>query len=337
MKILNYTKWLLAATLLLPCSMTSFANESSSEKAPTAEPELAEGQESEAIDVFQAIDEGLVDVKFVARSATKGRLVMTNKTEEPVEIQFPEAFAGVPVLRQFGGGGGGFGGGGLGGGGLGGGGGNQGVGGGLGGGGGGRGGGGRGGGGGGRFSIAPEKIERADVTLLCLDHGLKDPSSSKPYELRPIEDVVADAATVELVKAYGNGTLPFAASQAAVWHLNSGVSWIDLSNKLTGTARHAVRNRYFSPAEIRVAIALAHQAEAMTAGVELERPNWVPPRLRDHTPEQVEQLPISESESTRPDSGRGSFEKELSKGDFEFLKGQADSPGEKPQDPGPAE
>lgn len=333
MKIFNHTKWIVAVTLLFPSSVTSFADESDLPKASAANPQIAEEQESDAIDVFQAIDDGLVEVKFVARSATKGRVVMTNKTDKPVEIQFPEAFAGVPVLRQFGGGGG-FGGGGLGGGGLGGGGGNQGVGGGFGGGGGGNRG---GGGGGGRFSIPPEKIERADVTLLCLDHGLKDPSSSKPYELRPIEDVVANAATVEVVKAYGNGSLPLASSQAAVWHLNSDVSWIELANKLSGTARHAVRNHYFSQAEIRMAIAISHQAEAMTADEELERRNWVPPRLREQTPEQVEELPVSESESIESESEQGSLDKELSTKDFEFLKGERDAPAADAQNPVPAE
>ena len=178
-------------------------------------------KKTEALDLFQAIDDGLVDVKFVARSDSKGRLVMTNKTDQPIDVEIPEVFAGVPVLSQFGGGGGGFGGGG---GGLGGGGGNQSVGGGGGRGGGGRGGGGRGGGG---FNIPPEKVTRVDVPLVCLDHGLKDPSSSKPYEIRPIEDVVDSPAVIEVVKAFANGELPRGASQAAVWHLNSEVSWID--------------------------------------------------------------------------------------------------------------
>ncbi len=239
-----------------------------------AEP-AAPAEEAKAIDLFQAIDDGLVDVKFVARSDSKGRLVMTNKTSEPIDVLIPEAFAGVPVLPQFGGGGGG---GGLGGGGGGG---SQSV----GGGGGGRGGGGRGGGG--RFNIQPEKVSRVDVPLICLDHGLKDPSSSKPYEIRPIEDVVDSPAVIEIVKAFANGELPRGASQAAVWHLHSDVSWIDLANKLTGTKRQFVRNPYFSGAEIRVAMAIVHQAEAMTAGQTVERRNWKSPSQKEFTEETV--------------------------------------------------
>ena len=241
------------------------------EKSEPGEPERAkadESKEASGLDLFQAIDDGLVEVKFVVRSDSKGRLVLTNKTDQPVDVQIPEAFAGVPVLKQFGGGGGG--GGGLGGGGGGG---NQSV-------GGGGGGGGRGGGGG-AFNIPPEKVERIDVTLICLDHGLKDPSSSKPYEIRPLEDVVDSPAVIEIVKAFANAELPRGACQAAVWHIHSNVSWIDLANKLTGTERQFVREPYFSGEQIRMAMAIVHQAKAMTEGVELERRNWKSPTEQD--------------------------------------------------------
>ena len=235
------------------------------------------------VDIFDAIDEGLVDVKFVARNSTQGRLVFTNNTKGPVRILVPEAFAGVPVvLKQFGGGGGGRGGGG---GGLGGGGGQQqSVGGGGGGGRGGRGGGGRRGGGGGVFNVAPERIGRLDVPLLCLDHGLRDPSSSKPYEIRPIEDVVDSPALIEIVKAYANGELPYSTSQAAAWHINSRVSWVDLASKLTGTIRSIVREPYFSSHEIQAAMAVVERAEAMTVGRQIKRRNWKPAKKQETRP-----------------------------------------------------
>ena len=263
MKFRELASWFFVLNVLL-FGLTSAQADESADASETD----AVAEEGEALELFQAIDDGLVEVKFVARSDSKGRLVMTNKTDEPIDVQIPEAFAGVPVLRQFGGGGGG---GGLGGGG--GGGGNQSV----GGGGGGRGGGGRGGGGGGRFNIQPEKIRRVDVPLVCLDHGLKDPSSSKPYEIRPIEDVVDSLEVIEVVKAFANGELPRGASQAAVWHMNSDVSWIDLANKLTGTKRQFVRDPYFSSTEIRMAIAIVSEAESMVAGKTHQRRNWNPP------------------------------------------------------------
>ncbi len=169
--------------------------------------------------------------------------------------------------------------------------------------GGGGGGGGRqgGGGGGGRFNIQPEKVRRVDVPLICLDHGLKNPSSSKPYEIRPIEDVVDSPAVIEVVKAFANGQLPRGASQAAVWHLHSEVSWIDLANKLTGTKRQFVRNPYFSGAEIRVAMAIVHQAEVMTAGQTVERRNWKSPSQKQFTEETVYDVYTPEVESAEAD------------------------------------
>ncbi|HYO23310.1 MAG TPA: hypothetical protein VEQ85_00010, partial [Lacipirellulaceae bacterium] len=96
----------------------------------------ASSDDPPVLDLFDAMQQDLVDAKFIARDAHRGRIVLTNKTKDPLNVAIPDAFIGVPqVQAQFGGGGGGFGGGG---GGLGGGGGQQSVGG---------GGGGRGGGG----------------------------------------------------------------------------------------------------------------------------------------------------------------------------------------------
>ncbi|QEG34148.1 hypothetical protein [Bythopirellula goksoeyrii] len=271
-------KWYLVLAIMVLGTAVSGQHSRADEPAAETAP---------ALDVFDAIDQGVIDAKFIARDSQRGRLFLTNKTDEPVDVLIPDAFAGVPVMHQFGGGGGG---GGLGGGG----GGQQSVGGGGGGrGGGGRGGGGRGGGGG-RFNVAPEKVNTIDVPLLCLDHGLRDPSSNKPYEIRPIEDVVADPAVIEIVAAYANGDLQPAAAQAAVWNVNSNVSWQELAAKLTGTARQVVRDPYFSPAEIKNAMAIVAGAQQATAGQKVERRNWKPVSERnpdgekDATPEKLD-------------------------------------------------
>jgi hypothetical protein len=94
---------------------------------------------------------------------------------------------------------------------------------------------------------------------------LREPSSSKPYEIRPIEDFIENPAVIAVVAAYANGDLPPGAAQAAVWNLNSEVSWDDLAAKQTGTARSAVREPYFSAEEIRAAMAIASEAQQATA------------------------------------------------------------------------
>ena len=254
------------------------------------------GGETPAVDVFEAIDQDVVDVKFIAKDSQKGRLILTNKTDQPIDVLIPDAFAGVPVHKQMGGMGGMGGGmGGMGGGQQSVGGGGGGRGGGRGGGGGGRGGGGRGGGGrGGRFNIAPEAVSRIDVPLVCLDHGLRDPSTSKPYEIRPIEDVVSDPAIIEIIEAYTTGELDPAVTQAAIWHLNSKVSWPELAAKLTGTARNAVRAPWFSQGEIQAAMNVVTAAQQETAGMKVEPRNWKPISERNRgdedeaTPEKLE-------------------------------------------------
>ena len=219
---------------------------------------VAAAAEDEQIDLFQAMDDGQVDVKFIARSDRAARVIITNKTKQPVNLRMPEAFAGVPVLAQFGGGGGGGragGGGGFGGGG--GGGGQQSVGGGgLGGGGGGIG----GGRGGGVFSIPPEETRKINAPVVCLDHGLRNPSSSKPYKLVPASEHVAQPAVVELLKAFGRGELQHGAAQAAAWNLNSGVTWDELVAKRQGTRRTPSRQPYFSQQQIEAALAYAGEA-----------------------------------------------------------------------------
>src|SRR5882757_254824 len=102
-------------------------------------------------DLFQALDNHQVDVKFIAKSDHDARVLVKNNTNQPLHLQMPEAFAGVPALAQFGGGGGAGG----------------------------------GGGGGGFFSVPPEETAKIDVPVVCLNHGLREPNSSAAYNLVP--------------------------------------------------------------------------------------------------------------------------------------------------------
>ncbi len=215
-----------------------------------------------SVEFFDAVDAGQINAKFIALNDHEAKLIVTNNTNQPVNLKLPEAFAGVPVAAQFGGGGGARGGGGgarTGGGG--GGGGQQSVGG--GGGGGGLGGGGGGGGGGGFFSVPPEKTAKIDIAVVCLDHGLRDPSSSAPYKMVPADSHVDRPAVVELLKAFGRGELNHAATQAAAWHLNSNLSWQQLAAKQQGTKRSFRRPPYFSADEIRIGMTYATEAQRL--------------------------------------------------------------------------
>jgi hypothetical protein len=246
---------MLGVLLALACRQLAAAKETEPVAAPAARDAAA------PIDLFQAVDEGQVELTFIAKSDHAGRVIIANKTREPLNLRLPEAFAGVPVLAQQFGGGRGGGGGNRGGGGLGGGGGQQTTGGRFGGGGGGVG----GGGGGGFFSVPPEQTKKIDVPLLCLDHGLRDPSSSKPYKMVAATDQLDTPAVVELLKAFGRGELKHDAAQAAAWHLNSGVSWDELTAKLGGTPRSFSRKPYFTAEAIRAGMAYANEAQRLAA------------------------------------------------------------------------
>lgn len=214
-----------------------------------ASPDEAAAAPSEPMDLFDAMDEGLVEVKFIARNDAKGRLLVENTAGHEVRFRVPDAFVGVPVVAQLGGGGGGGGGQSVGGGGGGGG---------LGGGG---GGGGGLGGGGGAFSVAPEQTAKINVPLLCLDHGKKIPGPAKPYEIvRAEEHLASRPEVIELIAAYARGDLQRGAAQAAVWHANSEVSWQELAAKLSGSARSFTRTPYFSGVEIQTGLAYYQEA-----------------------------------------------------------------------------
>ncbi len=213
-------------------------------------------QDPPTVEMFSAIEKGQINVKLIPKDSTQCRVLIENKTDKPLSIKLPEAFAGVPVLAQVrpGGAGVGAGGGGRpGGGGYGGGGGSQGVGGGM-------GGGGMGGmGGGGFFNVAPEKVGQLRVPTVCLEHGKEEPHAAVPYEIKPIESFTNNPAVQKLCRMMGSGQLNQRAAQAAAWNLNNNMSWQELAAK---RLRHAngASEPYFSPQEIQAGMQIAATA-----------------------------------------------------------------------------
>ncbi len=160
----------LALTIAVPL-LTTDASAAKRSKIPLTN---VPARNHAAIEMFKAMETDRIEVDLIGIDSTKANVIIKNKTKKPLAIRLPEAFAGVPAQAQFLGGGmgmaGGGGGGGRGGGG-------QGMGGGMGM---GMGMGGPGGGGGGApggfFNIAPEKVRKLSVDVVCLDHGKKDPN-----------------------------------------------------------------------------------------------------------------------------------------------------------------
>ncbi|MEZ6065622.1 MAG: hypothetical protein R3B90_07895 [Planctomycetaceae bacterium] len=64
------------------------------------------------VGLLEGIESEVISVQVVARNAEEGAILVENLTDQPITVELPEAFVGVQVLPQFGGGnqGGGLGG-----------------------------------------------------------------------------------------------------------------------------------------------------------------------------------------------------------------------------------
>ena len=228
-------------------------------------------EEAVNTELFKAMDEGQIDVKIIPQDATKANVLIRNLTDKPLEIRLPEAFASVPVLGQgmgMGGmGGGGMGG--MGGGGMGGGGGGQAGGGGMGGMGGGGGMGGMGGGGmgggGGFMRVPPERMKKLSVTTVCLEHGKPDPNPKMAYKIVPLEEFTDNPNVRVLCEALGYGQVTQNTAQAAAWHMMDGLSWQELAAKNRIESKYVGNIRWFSPLELRTAMAVVRESERIAA------------------------------------------------------------------------
>jgi hypothetical protein len=225
----------------------------------------AGGEETVVNGLFEAMEAGTVEAKFIPQSSAKANLLVKNLTDKPLHIHVPAAFAGVPVLAQgmMGGGMGGMGGGmgGMGGGmgGMGGGGGQGmggggGMGGGMGGMGGGMGGmGGMGGGMGGFMRVAPGRTTKMALNTVCLEHGKPEPNAKMKYTIVPLEQVTKDPAVAALCEALGNGVIAQNTAQAAAWHLTDDMSWSELAEKNRKESQYTGNEPYFTSFELRAA------------------------------------------------------------------------------------
>jgi hypothetical protein len=259
----------LALGLILPAAYAvepSLAD--SPAKSEAAKPAKVEAQPAEVVELFAAAAKGDIEVKLIPKDSTTGQVIITNKTKKPLTIQMPEAFAGVPVLAQLGGG-------------LGGGGGNnnnnnnnqnQGMMGGMGGMG-GMGMGGMGGGmGGGMFNVGPEKVAKLKFVGVCLEHGKLDPNPRVPYEMRPIESYVSKKDVIEIGKMLRRGEISQSSAQAAVWHLNNDMSWQELANKIGKKHLNGSVEPYFSQLTLELALRSTREAAARAEAAAKKNP-----------------------------------------------------------------
>ncbi|WP_286764891.1 hypothetical protein [Rhodopirellula sp. UBA1907] len=187
----------------------------------------AGGEEAVVNGLFEAMEAGTVEAKFIPQSSAKANLLVKNLTDKPLHIHVPAAFAGVPVLAQ------GMMGGGMGG-----------MGGGM---------GGMGGGMGGFMRVAPGRTSKMALNTVCLEHGKPEPNAKMKYTIAPLDQVTKDPAVAALCEALGNGVIAQNTAQAAAWHLTDDMSWNELAEKNRKESQYTGNEPYFTSFELRAA------------------------------------------------------------------------------------
>ena len=204
------------------------------------------------VEMFKAIGDGQIDVKVIPKNSKQCRVLITNKTDKPLNIALPETFAAMP-LAQFGEepAGGGFGGGGgthsrpprgrssssssssqSTGGGM----------------------------GGGMFNVAPEKVGNLKANTVCLEHGKGEPKAQIPYTIKPLDEFTKKPEVHVLCNLLGDGKLPQRSAQAAAWHYSDGMSWEELAAKQIKHA-NGTTEPYFDRSELTAAMNIAEEVE----------------------------------------------------------------------------
>ena len=223
---------LLSLAVVLPSIGVAGAAEKSAETSKV--------DESKAVELFQAMDQGLVEVKLIPKNSLQSSLSVTNKTDKEIVVDMPKAFAGVPVTAQPGGMGmmGGM----MGG---------------------------RGGrGGGGMFAIAPNKTHKQSVRTVCLEHGKKEPRSTVDYTIVPIDSYTDNKTTQVLCSMLGDEELDQNAVQAAVWATENGLTMEELAAKKRQVSRNNPVESYFKASELQLSAQLIEMANARAEEIE---------------------------------------------------------------------
>jgi hypothetical protein len=232
--------------------------------------------ESETVDLFAGIQQGQLEAKLIVADSSKCRVMLKNLTDRPLNVQLPAAFAGVPVLAQFGNRGM-----------------NQGI---------------FGndnmlnnnnapqqvgvgfpqnnwmnnngnnnmfnlrnnpGMNNGRqnpvfgplFNIAPEKVGKFKLECVCLDHGNPSPRPRIAYQIKPIESVAKKAEVAVVCAMLGRGQLSQKAAQAAAWHFHNGLTWEQLRREQKSFAMGRIHEPYFTGRQLAAAKKAAQRAE----------------------------------------------------------------------------
>jgi hypothetical protein len=214
--------------------------------------------EQKPVDLFDAIDAGLVEVKFIPRNEKQARVRINNRAGKPLSVRLPEAFGARQVLAQVGGpfAAGPFNGGPLNGAGA-----------------------ANGQSGGAQnlggnfagpnnqngriFNVPADKPSKLRVTCVCLEYGKPTPRPALPYEMVRLDAVSNEPSMAGLLSKLETSNQHEV--QAAAWHLANGMSWRQLA------AIHIERlldlnEPFFTPRDLQQAKELVREATSVAKG-----------------------------------------------------------------------
>ena len=220
---------------LLQANPLAWADDPAKGDEPAAEGVPAEATPKPAdgkpVDFFKALADNRIEAILIPRDAKAMVLQVINKTDQPITIQAPRVFAGLPILEQFlpnnnnG---------------------NKVI---------------------GKndktpqklvgafnvkgqnngqnlgmnnrpnglnanplFNIPPEKTLRFTIACVCIEHGKPDPGPHYPYEIRPLDSETDKPQIREVVELLGSGKYNQRVAQIAAWHFSDNLSWEELTD-----------------------------------------------------------------------------------------------------------
>jgi len=77
----------------------------------------------------------------------------------------------------------------------------------------------------------------------------------------PIESYAKSTAVAEVVKMLGRGEIDQRSAQAAAWHLQNGLSWEELANKIGAKHLNGAVEPYFNVEQLQRALAATRIAQ----------------------------------------------------------------------------
>src|SRR2546421_321197 len=105
------------------------------------------------------------------------------------------------------------------------------------------------------------------IATVCLDHGKPDPNPRLPYTPVPLASYAKDPAIAQLVGLMCAGQIDQHSAQAAAWHIQNGLSWEQLTNKIGIKHINGTTEPYFTPDQLQRAFAIARLSKDLAEKV----------------------------------------------------------------------